>query len=146
MKVNQAAFDAGQLAERMAQGYFVHVAAIEVATDPRASALAPIIEAGQYVPVGYVSRKDGTRHAFHFQHFLDQARTNSAIVDDLARTWLVGALLAVGDVLDQNDYFDHAPELELLRDLRNGIAHGNKFYFMPERVRYLAITPGHNKL
>ena len=33
LKVNQAAFDIGQMAERMAEGYFMHLAAIQVAKD-----------------------------------------------------------------------------------------------------------------
>ena len=37
-----------------------------------------------------------------------------------------GALLTLGDDLAQHDYFDRAPELELVRHLRNGIAHGNR--------------------
>jgi hypothetical protein len=44
------------------------------------------------------------------------------MVDDLDRVWLVGSLLAIGDALMRHCYFDHAPELELLRHLRNGVA------------------------
>ena len=36
MKVNQAAFETGQLAERLVQGYFTHTAAIAVAKQPQA--------------------------------------------------------------------------------------------------------------
>jgi hypothetical protein len=43
------------------------------------------------------------------------------MVGDLDRVWLVEALLALGDALKQHGYFDHAPELELLRHLRNGM-------------------------
>jgi hypothetical protein len=95
--VNQAAFDIGQMTERMVQGYFMHLAAIQVAKDPRAVALSPNVEPGQIVPVAYVARKDGTRHVFHFTHFLAQAGSNPAMVGDLDRVWLVGALLALGD-------------------------------------------------
>ena len=125
--VNQAAFDIGQMTERMVQGYFMHLAAIQVAKDPRAVALSPNVEPGQIVPVAYVGRKDGTRLVFHFTHYLAQAGSNPAMVGDLDRVWLVGALLALGDALKQHGYFDHAPELELLRHLRNGVAHGNSF-------------------
>jgi hypothetical protein len=62
--VNQAAFDIGQMADRLAQGYFMHLAAIQVAKDPRAVALSPSVEPGSIVPVAYVGRKDGTRHVF----------------------------------------------------------------------------------
>jgi hypothetical protein len=143
MKANQAAFNIGQMAERIAQGYYVHLAAIEVARDPRAVALSPKVEPGKRVPVGYVRRKDGTPYEFHFNHYLSQARNNPAIVDDLDRLWLVGALLAIGDELEKENYFDHAPELELLRHLRNGVAHGNTFRIKPKR---LARFPAHNRL
>jgi hypothetical protein len=33
--VNQAAFDIGQMIERVADGYYTHVAAIQIAGDPR---------------------------------------------------------------------------------------------------------------
>jgi hypothetical protein len=127
LKPNQAAFGIGQMAERMVQGYFMHLAAIQVATDPRAVALSPKVEPGQIVPVAYVGRKDSTRIVFHFTHSLAQAGSDPAMLDDLDRVWLVGALLAIGDALKRQRYFDHAPELELLRHLRNGVAHGNAF-------------------
>jgi hypothetical protein len=96
------------------------------------------------VPVANVRRKDGSGHVFHFTHFLDQARSNPAMVYDLERVWLTGTLLAIGDALDEHDYFDRAPELELLRYLRNGVAHGNQFNIRsPDK---LAKFPAHNKL
>jgi hypothetical protein len=79
------------------------------------------------VPVGHVLRKDGTSHVFHFTHFLAQVGSNPAMVDDLDRVWFVGSLLVIGDALTRHRYFDRAPELELLRHLRNGVAHGNAF-------------------
>ena len=56
-KANQAAFDIGQMTERMAQGYYMHVAAIQVAKDPRAIFLSPNVEPGQIVPVGRIRHK-----------------------------------------------------------------------------------------
>jgi hypothetical protein len=141
VKVNQAAFDVGQLAERMAQGYYMHTAAVMLATDVRARAISPGILPGQIVPVGYVRRKDGTQHVFAFGHFLGQAR---AMTDDLARIWLVGSLLAVGDALWVHSYFDRAPELELVRHLRNGVAHGNAFRI--GNPASLQRFPAHNRL
>jgi hypothetical protein len=57
------------------------------------------LEPGEIVPVAYVNRKDGTRHVFHFTFYLSQAGSNPAMVDDLDRVWLAGALLAIGDAL-----------------------------------------------
>ena len=101
------------------------------------------MEPGQIVPVARVVRKDGTKHVFHFTHYLTKAGSNPAMVDDLNRVWLVGALLAIGDALKRHSYFDHAPELELLRHLRNGVAHGNTFRI---DLKLIAKFPAHNRL
>lgn len=119
----------------------MHWAAIRVARDPRAVALSPN---GQIVPVGYVVRKDGTRHVFDFKHYLALAGNHPAMVDDLDRVWLVGALLAIGDALSRHRYFNRAPELELLRHLRNGVAHGNVFRI--DNPASLIKFPAHNRL
>jgi hypothetical protein len=71
---------------------------------------------------------------------IDEAK---AMVADLDRLWLVGALLTIGDALSTQSYFDHAPEPELLRHLRNGVAHGNTFRI---NLRHLAKFPAHNRL
>ncbi|SME98225.1 hypothetical protein [Pseudogulbenkiania subflava] len=144
MKLNQAAFDVGQLAERLSQGYYAHLAAISVATDPRAAQLAPQIQPGQIVPVADVKRKDGTAHVFHFLHFLSLASSDDLIAAELERVWFAGTLLRVGDALAQHQYFDRAPELELLRHLRNGIAHGNRFRI--DNPSSLTKFPAHNRL
>jgi len=143
MKMNEAAFAAGQLAERLAQGYFAHIAALSAASDPRAQTLVPGTSPGFAVPVGFVNRKDGTQSCFHFRHFLHLATNDVGIAEDFQRVWLVGSLLTVGDRLSQHAYFDKAPELELVRHLRNGVAHGNKFRINdPAR---LAKFPAHNR-
>jgi hypothetical protein len=144
MKANQAAFEVGQLAQRMAVGYFAHKAAIAVATDPRAKNLVQSVQPSFIVPVGYVTRKDGTQHVFHFDHFLDQARDDPAMAHDFEHMWLAGSLLAVGDALSMHGYFDRAPALELVRHLRNGIAHGNTFRM--DNAQSLAKFPAHNQL
>lgn len=56
-------FEIGRLAHRMAQGYYAHTAAVEVARDPRSKTLASTILQGvdsQPVPVGYVVRNNRT--------------------------------------------------------------------------------------
>jgi hypothetical protein len=143
LKANQAAFDIGQMAHRMFEGYYMHLAAIQVAKDPRAIALSPNVEPGQMGPVGRIHHKDGTRHEFAFAHYLAQARINPVMVADLDRLWLVGALLTIGDALEKQSYFDHAPELELLYHLRNGVAHGNTFRI---NLKRLSKHPAHNRL
>jgi hypothetical protein len=142
-RTNQAAFDVGQMVQRMAEGYLMHMAAIQIAKSPHALVLSPFVAPARHVPEGYVFRKDGTTHVFHFTHFLGKAR-DAAMVDDLARVWLVGALLTIGDALADNSFFDRAPELELLRHLRNGVAHGNAFRI--DNPASLNKFPAHNRL
>ena len=63
-----------------------------------------------------------------FHHFLRESR-KPQVRHDFDQVWLVGALLTVGDALGSNDYFGHAPEAEMIRHLRNGVAHGSRFHF-----------------
>lgn len=146
MKPNPSALRVAELTQRLTGGYYAHAAAITVAQDPRAKAFFTEILPGQIVPVGFVPRKDGTKYPYHFQHFLDQARSNAEIADDLQRTWLVGSLLTIGDALEREKYFDHAPELELIYHLRNAVAHGNRFHITKSGEKRLADHPAHNKL
>jgi hypothetical protein len=144
MKANQRAFEIGQMAERIAAGYYPHIAAIQIAQDPPSVSLSPGAELGILIPEGRVFRRDGTFHRFHFDHFLAKVGNDPAIIDELTRVWLVGALLTLGDALTANVYFDRAPELELLRHLRNGVAHGNAFRI--DNPQSLNDFPAHNKL
>lgn len=144
LKANQFSFDVGQLAERLYQGYYLHSAMLQVAKHPNVQALVPSIEPGQYVPVGRVYRRNGTSHTYHFTHYLAWANNNPLVAGDLEQVWLVGALLRLGDELAQHQYFDRAPELELLRHMRNGIAHGNRFHIT--EPRRLMRFPAHNRL
>lgn len=144
----RAGFEIGRLANRMASGYYASVAALEVARDRRAKELASNILQGidgKPYSVGYVARKDGTKHSFDFRHYLDYL-SDSAVRDDFDKTWLVGALLTVGDALQAHLYLDHNPLFELLYHLRNGIAHGNKFKFTQKGLERLKKYPAHNKL
>jgi hypothetical protein len=75
------AFDVCQLAQRLAQGYYAHVAALTIAEDPRALDLVPPKKPGFLVPVADVARQDGTAHTFDFNHFLELPRKE---------TWLAG--------------------------------------------------------
>lgn len=144
MTVNQAAFDCGQLAQRLYNGYFSHKVALEIAKHPRAASLAPAVEEQQSVPVGRVLNKGGTATTYHFLHYLKIAQSDPHLSDELDRTWLKSALLEVGDALSRNNYFDNAPELEFVRHVRNGIAHGNRFHITD--ANRLARHPAHTRL
>jgi hypothetical protein len=143
----KATFDIGRLAERLAEGYYAHTAAIEAARHPGAETLISTVSPGHPVPVSYVTRKDGTRHTFDVRHYLDQTRTNSTVADELPRTWLVGSLLTVGDALSRHPrrYLNRHPVLELIYHLRNGVAHGNVFHFDKRGKERLKKYPAHNK-
>jgi hypothetical protein len=135
------AFDIGRLAQRMAQGYFSHCAAIELLKDPRATSLVSAFP-DQSIFVGYVYRKNGAPHIYNSSYYLDYA-SSDRVADDLARVWIVGSLLAVGDAIHQCKNINRTPLLELLRHLRNGVAHGNVFEIRDPKE--LKKNPAHNK-
>jgi hypothetical protein len=136
-------FRIGQLAERLHGGYLAHHALITIARDPRAAALVPPVEPGQAVPVGRIPWNDNPAGVeYHFTHYLAQATEVGTDVE-YSRVWLCGALLTLGDELAAYDYFDRAPELEMVRHLRNAAAHGNRFDIRnPEG---LARFPAHTR-
>jgi hypothetical protein len=125
--VDQKAVEVARLAQRMVSQYFSHVAAMYIARDPRAEMLRPQLTSGQNVPVLKIPRGDGNEMIMSFDHFLAEGH-KPATRKDFDRVWLTGALLTVGDALGP-DYFGHQPEAEMIRHLRNGIAHGNRFKF-----------------
>jgi hypothetical protein len=140
MKPDQAALEVGQLAWDMARGYAAHIAAIRMA--PRLDPQAFVRLIAKY-PTDFVLRKDGTKWSFDMQDAIGSATWDKPIATELPRVWPGGSLLAVGDALEKHDYFDHAPELELVYHLRNGIAHGNRFDIR-NRMR-LEKYPAHNR-
>lgn len=127
--VNQAAVKVATLAQRMTSQYFSHVVAMHVARDVRADSFAPPMEPGQIVPVLRIPRRDGNDMVLSFNHYLAESRKPETR-GDFDRVWLVDSLLAVSNELGgRNKYFNYAPEAEIIRHLRNGIAHGNRFDF-----------------
>jgi hypothetical protein len=133
---NQAAHEIMTLIERMTSQYNSHFVAMLVARDPRAASLAPPVENGEMVPLFRLP--DGA--IAHFHHFLSECR-NTETQKGFDSVWLVGALLTVDDKIKEKGYFGHAPEAEMVRHLRNGVAHGNKFKFNPN-----VINPATRKL
>ena len=136
-------FRVGQFAQRLHGGYTAHHAAMTIANDPRAAALVPPVEPGQNVPVGRIPYPDGKEHlTYHFTWALEEA-TMPGAAEEYARSWLSGALINLGDTLAHHDYFDRAPVLEMVRHLRNAVAHGNRFEIHdPSR---LAKYPAHTR-
>lgn len=131
------AFRTARLAHQLGSGYFAHTALLEAAQSVDRS--HPI----NWEVVGYAHRKDGTRHTYGFDYYLRDAFENPTTINTLERVWLSGALITLGDALAGNDYFDRAPLLEMVRHLRNGVAHGNRFNLRDQRR--LAQYPAHNR-
>ena len=146
--VNQKAMDVADLADRLAKGYLSHLTAISIATHPRARELAPEILPDQLTPLGFIGRKNARPYEYGFLYHLDQIKTDPVIADEMTRVWLTGSVLTLGDALakvkdkHKEGYFDRAPILELVRHLRNGVAHGNRFNIR-ERVNF-GKHPAHN--
>ena len=136
--LNLDAFRTARLAHRLGGGYCIHSAIIDVASG---------VDRGE--PIRWeitreVVRKDGTKHVFSFDYYLREAFDDLKTKDDLDRVWLAGGLIALADALDREGYFDRAPHLELVRHLRNGISHGNRFRI--DNPAKLAAHPAHNFL
>ena len=124
---DMSAEDVGRLARRLTTGLYVHAAALELVRDPRVRDLTPTGNPGDHPPAGLVQRKDGTLSGYDWLHHLNVAMDDPDMAAELDRTWLVSALVVLGDRLAAEDYFDRAPLLEMVRHLRNGVGHGNRF-------------------
>ena len=117
---------------------------MKIAANPLSNTLIPPVLPGQLVPIGIVpDKKNAGTHKFDFEIYLGYARDNLFVIEHLERIWLVGALLTLGDSLAKYKYFDKSPLLELIRHLRNGVAHGNRFKI--DDPARLTKYPAHNK-
>lgn len=141
MKANQSAHEIGQLAWDMVHGYAAHIAAIRIA--PRLDHRAAVKLIADH-PSDSVQRKDGTKWEFDTMNALIDL-VDKTIAEELPRVWLTGSLLTLCDELKKHDYFGHAPELELVYHLRNGVAHGNQFTFTTRGLERLGNYPAHNR-
>lgn len=141
--LNDELFEVGTLAQQLVHGYYTHIAAVQVAGHAMAENMGPESIPGTSTSVGFVTRKDGSYHAFDFKHYLRRVVHDRAIEEELPRIWLAGSLLRLGDALTRYQYFDRAPILEMIRHLRNGVAHGN--HFRIDNANILRNYPAHTK-
>ena len=136
------ALKVGQLAQRLWEEYLAFVTLIESAKHPESVLRVPPAEHGHRVGLGHIYHKDGTPISFWYEYYLTNFR---ALLDqnrrEADRVWLSGALITLGDALADATYFDHAPELELVRHMRNAVAHGNRFH-----ITRAIPHPAHNRL
>lgn len=116
-----------QLADLLRFGLYAHATAMELARDEHVlpqqvpSANKPSTLSGS------VACKDGSERPFDLQYVLKLMRTDSALRDEMDTGWCISSLISLGDRLAAGGYFDRAPVLEMVRHLRNGVAHGNRF-------------------
>jgi hypothetical protein len=135
----------GRLAQNLASGYYAFVVAHLVAVNPRSINSLPPAKALGRDPEGELKRKDGTFHTLNLRFYLDRLRTERDLQGLFLRSWATSAILMLGDELKGYNYFDHAPILELVYHLRNGMAHGNRFNTDKSGKTRLAKHPAHNR-
>ena len=123
------AFATGQSIFDLAQGCYAYEALVQLARD---ATIVPDLTRGHPVPVGTISRKDGSTHTYDAAAYLTLGNNHPFIAPKIRQAWFAGALVTAGDALKKRHYFDHGPELELIYHLRNGIAHGNIFNMTPD--------------
>jgi hypothetical protein len=136
MGLGSAATDVARLAESLKDDLFVHHAAISVARQPGAIRLLQQSEPDALVVEGHL--QPGV--SYHLSHYLAMAAHRQ---EQFERVWLAGALLTLGDALSDHRYFDRAPILEMVRHLRNAVAHGNQFHIRSPKqlAEHPAYTP-----
>lgn len=122
-----SAEETGRLASLLRFGLFAHAAALEIGRDPRATSLVLGTLGDGDRPIGSVDCKDGSSRPFDPKYVLDLMGSEPALRDAMDRAWCVSSLVLLGDRLAAESYYDRAPVLEMVRYLRNGISHGNRF-------------------
>jgi hypothetical protein len=134
-----------ELAGRLASGYYAFLVSHLVAVNPKSiNSLSPSRALGED-PVGEIKRKDGTSHELNLRFYLDLMREDQQFQGYFLKSWATGALLMLGDELSSYQYFDHAPILEPVYHLRNGLAHGNRFNIDDRGRKRLEKYPAHNR-
>jgi hypothetical protein len=146
MTVDPERLAVGRLAHHLADGYYSFVVAHLVAVNPDSINSLPVAKVLGRNPEGELKRKDGTFHTLDLRHYLDLLREDQNLQGRFLRTWATGALLMLGQELQNHGYFDHAPILELVYHLRNGVAHGNTFKVDDRGRKRLAKHAAHNRL
>ena len=127
-------FEVGTLANDLNTGYMSYQSLTTLSRTPRFAELLQTIESEHEGPRPWphelIPRKDGTVHIATQIGYAKMAISSGPYKEVHDRLWLAGAVLTLGDVLDAENYFDRGPDLEFLRHLRNGIAHGNRFHLV----------------
>jgi hypothetical protein len=121
----------GQLAQSLYNGYLGYLASTAVVRHPYTQDVIKRLEDENTgpapVPIEPIMRRDGSAAYFDFSHAMHNITTTVDYQEIHDQLWLGGTLLTLGDELARESYFDTGPDLEFVRHLRNGIAHGNQF-------------------
>lgn len=137
------AFATGQFIFDLAQGCYAYEALVQLARDAHSATIVRDLNPGHPVPIGTISRKDGSQHTYDAAHYLTLSNNHPFIAPKIQQAWFAGALVTAGDALEKRHYFNHGPELELIYHLRNGIAHGNIFNMTANGLKRLAKYPAY---
>ena len=107
-------------------GYQTHSAAMEVALHPK---VLDFIDNDSSLinSTGEIPRLNDQGWQYGKILWLRAKDFNAELADDFAAVWIAGVIIKIGDLLAQHEYFDRHPLLEMIRHMRNAIAHGNRF-------------------
>ena len=120
-------YQTAKLAEDLFAGLLGFHAALALIADDRILGLVPPVLPGQFVPTGSLTYKSGQLGStYHFTHYLDHLRSPQNR-EAIERLWASNALIRLGQELSRYGYFDRDPCFELVRHLRNAVAHGERF-------------------
>ncbi|MGE3692112.1 MAG: hypothetical protein AB7F98_12115 [Novosphingobium sp.] len=133
--------ETAKLAEDLVAGLLGFDAALTLLDDDRVLQLVPPRKPGKLVPEGKLAHLDSEHgHNYHFLFYLDHIRKepNRTLTK---RLWASNSLIRIGDQLSRYNYFDRHPNLELVRHLRNAVAHGERITI--DKPQVLSRFPAH---
>ena len=110
----------------LAYGYQTHQSAFEIALNPD---VLDYVRRHRNVinDIGEIPRLNDKGWQYSKIAWLENRDFRATLEDDFSSAWLSGALITAGDLLARHYYFSRHPMLEMIRHLRNAVAHGNVF-------------------
>lgn len=133
--------EVGLLARSLTSVLYLQDAVLGLIEDARTD--VPGHPSAQRPADGLVARRDGSLVAYDWNFHLTAISTDPVVAKEFERSLVVSALLVLGDRLAAEDYFDRAPVLEMVRHLRNAVAHRNVFEIRD--LHSLAMWPAHTR-
>jgi hypothetical protein len=94
-----------------------------------------------------LASKSGYQRPYSAETFRNLGTNHPLLAPIFERAMIVGALIEAAETLKTpHEYFDHAPDLELIYHLRNGIAHGNRFNIEGNGITRLGKYPAFRRI